>query len=261
MARSREELIYGRQPVIEMLKASRRCVSAVLIGNWVKQSATVDTIRLLAGERKLKLKRVDKAEMASLAPLANHQGVAALVSPFHYDSLQEVVAGLRNGKSPALLLILDHIQDPQNLGSLLRSADATGVDAVIIPDRRASGVTPAAVSASAGAAEHMSVVMVTNLTQTMLGLRDEGLWFVGLEALPEATLFTRADLSGPTGLVLGSEGRGLKKHLREHCDFLVKIPLLGQVTSLNAAVAGAVVLYEALRQRGEGAASSERVSV
>jgi 23S rRNA (guanosine2251-2'-O)-methyltransferase len=156
----------------------------------------------------------------------------------------------RESQASPFLLLLDHVQDPQNLGSLLRTAEAAGVHGVIIPGRRAAGVTPAAVRASAGAAEHVRVALVANLVQAMRQLKAEGVWIAGLEAAPDAQLYTKAALSGPLGLVIGSEGQGLARLVRETCDFLIRLPMLGRVESLNAGVAGAIALYEARRQRG-----------
>jgi 23S rRNA (guanosine2251-2'-O)-methyltransferase len=192
---------------------------------------------------------VDRKKLDRMGGEVNHQGLAAEVSGYPYSDLPVLldVASMRN--EPPLLLLLDHLQDPQNLGSLLRSAEATGLHGVLIPRRRAAGVTPAVVRASAGAAEHVHIVQVTNVVRAMEWLKAYGVWLAGLDAVPDAQLYTDADLSGPLGLVVGSEGAGLSRLVREICDFLVRIPMQGQVGSLNAAVAGAVVLYEVRRQR------------
>jgi 23S rRNA (guanosine2251-2'-O)-methyltransferase len=163
--------------------------------------------------------------------------------------LVEVLEVAQAAEQSPFLLLLDHLLDPQNLGSLLRSADAAGVHGVVLPGRRAAGITPAAVRASAGAAEHVLVAQVTNLVQAMERLKGEGLWLAGLEAMAEAQAYTQADLTGPLGLVIGSEGSGLARLVRERCDFLIRLPMHGQVESLNAAVAGAIALYEVRRQR------------
>jgi 23S rRNA (guanosine2251-2'-O)-methyltransferase len=150
----------------------------------------------------------------------------------------------------ALVLALDHISDPQNVGSLLRSADAAGATAVILPEDRAAGVTPAATRASAGASEHMRVAKVVNLARALRDLKDAGAWVNGLDVGEDATTYTKADLKGRCVLVVGSEGDGLGRLVRETCDRIISIPMGGKVSSLNAAVAGALVLYEAVRQRG-----------
>jgi 23S rRNA (guanosine2251-2'-O)-methyltransferase len=193
---------------------------------------------------------VGRRELEKSGGEVNHQGLAAEVSGYPYLDLADLLdAAKSSGESPFLLL-LDHLQDPQNLGSLLRTAEAVGVHGVVLPHRRAAPVTPAAVRASAGAAEHAHVAQVANLVRAMESLKAAGVWLAGLEALPDAQLYTQANLDGSLGLVIGSEGQGVARLVRERCDFLIRLPMYGQVESLNAAVAGAVALYEARRQRG-----------
>jgi 23S rRNA (guanosine2251-2'-O)-methyltransferase len=199
--------------------------------------------------------RGDRRELDGLGGEVNHQGLAAEVSAYPYVDLEDLLAAARQAAEAPFVLLLDHVQDPQNLGSLLRSAEAIGVHGVVIPGRRAAGVTPAAVRASAGAAEHVRLAQVTNLVRAMEWLKEQGLWLAGLEARPEAQLYTQADLRGALGLVVGSEGQGLARLVRERCDYLIRLPLRGQVESLNAGVAGAIALYEAWRQRGSLAGS------
>ena len=175
----------------------------------------------------------------------------ARASAYPYVEFGDLIEATKTGSQPAFVLLLDHIQDPQNLGSLLRTAEAIGVHGVIIPADRAAPVTPAAVRASAGAAEWMRVSVVTNLVRTMKTLKNEGLWLTGLDAMAEARDPVNIDLTGPTGLVVGSEGKGLGRVVRESCDFLMKLPIQGHVSSYNASVAGAMAMYEVLRQRGK----------
>jgi 23S rRNA (guanosine2251-2'-O)-methyltransferase len=195
------------------------------------------------------LQAVDRKELEKLSGEVNHQGLAAEVSAYPYVALEDVLGAAQEAGTSPFLLLLDHIQDPQNLGSLLRSAEAVGVHGVVIPERRAAGVTPAAVRASAGAAEHVRVAQVSNLVQAMRWLKEAGVWLAGLEVTPSAQLYTQADLHGPLGLVVGGEGEGLARLVRERCDFLIRLPMWGQVESLNAGVAGGIALYEAQRQR------------
>jgi 23S rRNA (guanosine2251-2'-O)-methyltransferase len=159
-----------------------------------------------------------------------------------------VASARSRGKVP-LVLLLDLLKDPQNVGSLLRTAEAVGAHGVVIQRRRAVGITPAVVHASAGAVEHLPVAQVTNLVDAIGRLKGHDVWVVGMEAMPEAQVYTKADLTGALALVVGSEGGGLRRLVRERCDFLVQLPMHGQVASLNASVAGSVVLYEVLRQR------------
>ena len=246
------EILYGRQPVRETLRARRRQAFRLLLARGISDTGIVAEILRLAQEAHVPVQELDRAELDRLSGEANHQGIAAEVSAYPYTDLVQVLdAGQRAGDAPFLLL-LDHLLDPQNLGSLLRSADASGVHGVILPGRRAAGLSPAAVRASAGAAEHVLVAQVTNLVQAMERLKGEGLWLAGLEAAPGAQDYSQADLTGPLGLVVGSEGTGLARLARERCDFLIKLPMHGHVESLNAAVAGAIALYEVRRQRSIG---------
>ncbi len=246
------EIIYGRQPVRETLRAGRRQVFRLVLADSIKPTGIVGQILSLAEKANVPTQTINRRELDKLSGEANHQGLAVEVSGYPYVALTDPLEVARQARVPAFVLLLDHIQDPQNLGSLLRSAEAVGVHGVVIPGRRAAGVTPAAVRASAGAAEHVRVAQVSNLVQAMDRLREEGIWLAGLEALPAAPLYTAADLSGSLGLVVGSEGRGLARLVRQKCDFLIRLPMQGQVESLNAAVAGAIALYEARRQRTAG---------
>jgi 23S rRNA (guanosine2251-2'-O)-methyltransferase len=244
------ESLYGRQPVRETLRAGRRQVFKLLLAQGIRPTGIVGQILALAKQNKVPVQIVDRKDLDRLGGEVNHQGLAAEVSGYPYVDLAALLDTAAQASELPFLLLLDHVQDPQNLGSLLRTAEAAGVHGVVIPERRAAGVTPAAVRASAGAAEHMRVAQVTNLVRAMETLKTEGVWLAGLEALPDAELYSEADLSGPLGLVVGSEGQGLARLVRETCDFLIRLPMRGQVESLNAGVAGAIALYEAHRQRG-----------
>jgi len=244
------EILYGRQPVREALRARRRQVFHLLFATGTQPTGIVGEIVAVARKAKVPMQEVDRRELDKLGDEANHQGVAAEVSGYPYVDLETLLGAAQQAGEPPFLLLLDHVLDPQNLGSLLRSAEAAGVHGVVLPGRRAAGVTPAAVRASAGAAEHVPVAQVTNLVQAMQALKAQNVWLAGLEARPEAQLYTRVDLGGPLGIVVGSEGQGLARLVRDTCDFLLRLPMHGHVGSLNAGVAGAVALYEARRQRG-----------
>jgi 23S rRNA (guanosine2251-2'-O)-methyltransferase len=244
------EILYGRQPVRETLRAGRRQVFEVRVARGIRPTGIVGEILSLAGQASVLVQTVDRRDLDNLGGEVNHQGLAALVSGYPYADVPAMLDAARGAGKEPLLLLLDHIQDPQNLGSLLRTVEAAGSHGVLIPHRRAAGVTPAVVRASAGAAEHARVAQIPNLVQAMKSLKADGVWMAGLDAAPEAQLYTQASLSGPLGLVVGSEGHGLARLVRETCDFLIQLPMYGQVESLNAAVAGAVALYEARRQRG-----------
>lgn len=242
------ELLYGRQPVREMLRAGRRRVDALYMQTGIRDSAELDEITALAEKKKIRLQLMDPQRLDTIVGDVNHQGIAAEVSSFRYVSYKKMLSDAEQDKA-ALFLFLDHLEDPQNLGSLLRTAEAAGVNGVVIPEYRAAGVTAAVVRASAGAAEHLAVAQVPNLVSCMKLLKDRGVWFVGLEGGGESRDINATDLTGPLGLVVGSEGRGMRRLVREHCDFLVRLPMRGKVESLNAGVAGAIALFEVLRQR------------
>ena len=241
------EIIYGRQPVSEALRAGRRAFKRLLLANNCQDAELIRTIRESAQRMAARVETVDLQTLDTLTQRGHHQGVAVEAGPYPYCEFEECLA---EAGTPPLFLLLDHIQDPQNLGALLRVADAAGVDAVFLPKDRAVEVTPAAVRASAGAAEHLRICRVVNLHQTMGKLKQAGIWLAGLDQTPPATLYTATDLKGPLGLVVGSEGDGLGRLVRETCDYVITLPMRGRVGSLNASVAGAVALYEILRQRG-----------
>jgi 23S rRNA (guanosine2251-2'-O)-methyltransferase len=243
------EILYGRQPVRETLRARRREIFRLLLADGLKPTGILSDILSLAQRRNIPIQTVERRALEKLGSEINHQGLAAEVSGYPYLDLAALLDTARQAGVPPFLLLLDHVQDPQNLGSLLRTAEAAGVHGVVIPGRRAASITPAAVRASAGAAEHVHVAQVANLVRAMERLKADGIWFAGLEAMPRAQRYSQADLSGPLGLVIGSEGRGLARLVRETCDFLIRLPMEGQVESLNAAVAGGIALYEARRQR------------
>jgi len=249
MQTTHEEIVYGRQPVHEAMRARRRRILMIYLKESAKPSPDLEEIVRAAGKARVPVKLVDDRDLLRMTEGGHHQGIAARVSSYPYVSFEELLQGMKAGGEP-LVLILDHIQDPQNLGSILRTAEAAGVTGVVLPADRAAAVTPAAVRASAGAAEHVRVAEVTNLGRAMKTLKDEGLWIAGMESVPDAKLYTEADLKGPLGLVVGSEGEGLKRMVAEHCDFLIKLPLHGKITSLNAGAACAIALYEVRRQRG-----------
>jgi 23S rRNA (guanosine2251-2'-O)-methyltransferase len=247
------ETLFGRQPVLECLRAGRREILRLMVAANVRTAAAAVAQILKAAERRgLAVSPMGIPDLDRLCRGGHHQGVAAEVSPYPYADLDALTDAAGPGGAPALLLLLDHVQDPQNLGAILRTADAAGVHGVVIPRDRASEVTPAVVRASAGAAEHVSIACVVNLHQTMLRLKEQGVWLVGLEAEPAAKLYHAADLTGPLCLVVGGEGEGLGRLVRDTCDFLVRLPMQGKVASLNASVAAGIALYEVLRQRAEG---------
>ena len=235
------DLIYGLRPVAEALRSKRREVYEVL------DSVGDEEISSEASSRNARLRRVRRERIEELVHGAVHQGVVARVGPYPYSGLEEILA-----TPDPLAVVLDGVTDPRNLGAVLRAADGAGASGVVVPKDRAAGVTPAAVKASAGASEHVRVARETNLRRALERMKEAGVWVYAAEdaARVRATVYTDLDLSGPVALVLGSEGRGIRRLVREGCDGTVSIPMRGAVSSLNISVAAAVLLFEVRRQRG-----------
>jgi 23S rRNA (guanosine2251-2'-O)-methyltransferase len=231
------ETIFGVRPIVEALRGRRRKVFEVLDATG---NAEVAEAAKAAG---VPVKKVSQHQVSEMARGGVHQGVAACVGPYPYVELEEVLDA-----SDPLVVVLDGVTDPHNLGAVLRVADGAGASGVVVPKDRAVGVTAAAVKASAGASEHVPVARVTNLRRAIDRMKKAGLWVYAAEV--GGTPYTDLDLAGPVGLVLGSEGRGVRRLVREGCDGAVSIPMLGAVGSLNVSVAAAVLLYEVRRQRG-----------
>ncbi len=233
----KQEIIYGSRPVVEALKSGRRRVFEVFDAVGDKAVAEATDVR------GIKVKRVSRQRVDELALDAVHQGVVARVESYPYAGLEEILS------SPEpLVIVLDGVTDPRNLGAVLRAAEGAGVSGVVVPKDRAAGVTAVAVKASAGASEHVCVARETNLKRAIEKMKEAGLWVYAAEA--GGTIYTEPDLAGPVGLVFGSEGRGVRRLVREACDGTVSIPMLGNVGSLNVSVASAILLYEVRRQRG-----------
>ena len=239
------DILYGRNPVLEALRAGRPARKLV-VADGVREEVRLREILRLAAERGIAVEGSPRHRLDDIAHTEHHQGVAGYFHarpPLALDDLIERAA------QPGLLLVLDGIQDPQNLGALTRTADAAGADGIVVPRDRASGVTAAAAKASAGASEWVPVATVPNLAAALTRLADAGYWRVGLAA-EGTTRYDAFDYTAPTALVVGAEGEGLRELTRRRCDVLVSLPMLGRVASLNAGVAGGLLLYEAARQRG-----------
>jgi 23S rRNA (guanosine2251-2'-O)-methyltransferase len=247
MSGNRKETIYGRNPVREALRAGRRRIYQIKLAEGVVERGLLVEINDMARASDIRIKRIPRTSLDR--EISNHQGVVAIVDPFEYGSIEEMLELATERGEPPWILLLDMIQDPQNLGTLLRTAEAVGVHGVVIPARRSASVTPAVVSASSGASEHM-IIARGNLADAIARLKKANLWVAGLENTEEASIYWDADLGGPLGLVVGNEGSGMRRRVRESCDFLVGIPMRGQIDSLNASVAGAIALYAILERRG-----------
>ncbi len=244
------EPIYGRRPVLESLRAGRRAFRRLIVAEGAGQAAPIRAIVEAAGAQGVPVEVARRSSLDALAQGANHQGALLEAGPYPYVELEDILAVPAQRGEPPFLLLLDLLQDVQNVGTLLRSAEAVGVHGVILQERRAVGITPAVVSASSGAVEHLRVAQVTNLVRAMEALKEAGVWLAGLEQAEGALRYDQADLRGGLGLVVGSEGEGLRRLVRETCDFTFYLPMRGAVESLNAAVAGSVALYAAWQARG-----------
>lgn len=239
--------IAGRKPVMEALKAGTQ-IEKILILHGV-HGGIIDEIRNAARRAHIPLTDLPKEDFRSFADDITSQGIVALISGRkQLLSLDQLISAVRGQTGPGFLLILDEIEDPQNLGALIRTAECAGVHGVIVPRHHSAPIGPAAVKASAGATEHMVIAEVTNVVNALEELKKERFWIAGLEG-SGTTPYTAGDYTGPIALIVGNEGKGIRRLVKEHCDFLVSIPVLGKVSSLNASVAGALVMYEVVRQR------------
>ncbi|MDP9313164.1 MAG: 23S rRNA (guanosine(2251)-2'-O)-methyltransferase RlmB [Chloroflexota bacterium] len=248
------ELLYGRNAIREALRARRRNLRRLLIATGVREGGPVAELTELAHVAEVPVVEVERRALDELTEGANHQGVALEAGLYRYAQLDDMLALAQSRGELPLLLLLDHVQDPQNVGTLLRTADVVGAHGVVLPDRRAAGVTPAVVNASAGAVEHLLIAQVTNLVQAIEELKEHNVWIAGLEDDPRAQLFDQQRSDLPLALVVGAEGPGLSRLVRDRCDFLLKLPMAGHVASLNAATAGSIALYSLWRRRAQGKA-------
>ncbi|MBC5624523.1 23S rRNA (guanosine(2251)-2'-O)-methyltransferase RlmB [Clostridium sp. NSJ-49] len=242
----REDLVLGRNAVIEALKSDTTieylCVSKGDLEGSIK------VVLSLAKDKNVVIKEVDRRKLNEMCGGANHQGVIAKVTPFKYSEVTDIInRAKRKGEDP-FIVILDEIEDPHNLGSIIRTAELCGVHGIIIPKRRNVGVTPTVYKCSAGAIEHMRIAKVTNINATIDQLKEEGIWIYGAD-IDGKDFSYNTNFSGPCALVIGSEGRGISKLTLKKCDVLVKIPMIGKINSLNASVAGGIMMYEVLKGR------------
>jgi 23S rRNA (guanosine2251-2'-O)-methyltransferase len=240
------EQIEGRNPVLEALRAGHPLIKIYLLKN--EGSGPVRTIIDAARHKGVPISYLDSPALNKMAVTRNHQGVIAIAAEWKYAALDSILQRAAAKDEPPFLVILDGVEDPQNLGSIIRTAEAAGVHGLVIPERRAVGLTPAVSRASAGAVEHLPVARVTNLTRTIQELKKAGLWFTGIEMDGKTELY-EADLKGPIGLVLGGEGRGISRLVAESCDQIVRLPMWGRVNSLNVSVASGIACYEVRRIR------------
>lgn len=240
-----EDKIIGRNPVLEAIR-SGRSIDKILIKKGKYEGSMVPIIKK-AKEAKILIQEVDKAKLDTISEGENHQGVIAYVSAYDYVTVKDILLRAEEKGEPPFVIICDKITDPHNLGAILRTANCVGAHGVIIPKRNSVGVNSIVAKTSAGAVEYTPVAKVTNIAGTIEDLKKEGMWIVGADMNGEEMY--KVDLKGSLGLVIGSEGEGISRLVREKCDFIASIPMNGQINSLNASVAAGVLMYEALRQR------------
>jgi len=242
------EILYGYHPVREALLAGKRRIADIYVTRG-KKSPRIQDITSLALAAQVSVHHVPVTKIESLADTPSHQGVCAAADAYRYSNLNDLLASPRNRN--ALILLLDHVVDPHNLGALIRSAFCAGLDGVVITKDRSAGPSPAVSKSSAGTMEHIALTRVTNMVTTIKVLKTSGLWVAGLDKSSGNSIYA-TDLTGPLALVVGSEEKGIRPLVKKHCDLLMAIPQIGKVDSLNASVAGGVVMYEAFRQREAG---------
>ena len=241
-----EDQIEGRNAVLELLE-SEKDINKIYITKG-ERHGSINKIIAKAKEKRIIIVEKDKKQMEEMAQTPNYQGVIAIVPPFEYCEIEDILQEAQNKKEEPFVLILDGIEDPHNLGSIIRTAETAGVHGIIIPKRRAASVNSTVAKVSAGAVQYMKIARVTNISDAIQKLKDAGLWICGTD-INTNTYYDKQDLTGPLGIVIGNEGQGISDKVKKNCDFLVKIPMKGKVTSLNASVSAGIIIYEAVKQR------------
>ena len=241
-----DDQIEGRNSVLELLESGRD-INKIFVTRGEKHGS-INKILAIARERKIIVVEKSQKQMEEMSQEENYQGVIAIVPPFEYVEVEDILAYANEKQEPPFVLILDGIEDPHNLGSIIRTAETAGVHGIIIPKRRAASVNSTVNKASAGAVEHMKIARVTNITDAIDQLKQAGLWICGTDINAEKYYYNQ-DLTGPLGIVIGNEGKGISEKVKKNCDFSVKIPMKGKIQSLNAAVSTGIIVYEAVKQR------------
>ena len=239
-----EDVVAGRNAVLELLKSDKD-INKIFIERGEKHGS-INEIIAKAKDAKIVLVEVDRSKLDTMAE--NHQGVVAIVPPFNYCEVEDILEEAKNKNEDPFIIILDGIEDPHNLGSIIRTAETAGVHGIIIPKRRNAAVNSTVTKVSAGATTYMKIARVNNLNETIRKLKAEGLWVIGTDGYAK-TLYYNQDLKGPLAVIIGSEGFGMSKLVKDNADILIKIPMKGQITSLNASVSAGIIIYEAVKQR------------
>lgn len=241
-----EDQVEGRNAVIELLESGRDINKIFILEG--ERHGSINKIIAMAKERKIVLTMVNKTKLNQMAQTENNQGVIAIVPPFDYCEVEDILENAKQREEKPFILILDGIEDPHNLGSIIRTAETAGVHGIIIPKRRSASVNSTVSKVSAGAVEHMKIARVNNINETIRYLKENGVWICGTD-MDAKKYYYQEDYTGPIAIVIGSEGFGMSRLVKENCDFLVKIPMKGKITSLNASVSAGIVIYEAVKQR------------
>lgn len=242
-----QDQIEGRNAVLELLETGRD-INKIFIAKGEKHGS-INKIVAIAKERRVVIVEAERAKLNQMAMSDNHQGVIAIVPPFDYCEVEDIIEEAKSKQEKPFILILDGIEDPHNLGSIIRTAETAGVHGIIIPKRRAATVNSTVYKVSAGAVEHMKIARVNNLNETIKYLKDNDVWICGTD-MDARNYYYDEKFDGPVAIVIGSEGFGMSRLVKENCDFLVKIPMKGKITSLNASVSAGIVMYEVVKQRG-----------
>lgn len=245
---SYEDQVEGRNSVLELLESGKD-INKIYVEKGEKQGS-ISKIIAIAKERKILVQEIEKGKFRQMMQTPNSQGVIAIVPPFDYCDVYDIINLAKEKKEDPFILILDEIEDPHNLGSIIRTAETAGVHGVIIPKRRAASVNSTVNKVSAGAVEHMKIARVNNINDTIRMLKEEEIWICGTDMEAEKDYYDQ-DLTGPLALVIGSEGHGMTRLVKENCDFFIKIPMEGKITSLNASVSAGIVIYEVRKQRNK----------
>ena len=241
-----ENQVEGRNAVLELLESDKD-INKIYIQNG-EMHGSIHKILAIAKEKKVVVVKVDKAKLNEMAQTNNHQGVIAIVPPYEYYEVEDLLQEAKNKGEDPFLLILDGIEDVHNLGSIIRTAETAGVHGIIIPKRRAALVNSTVKKTSAGAAEYMKIARVNNLNETIRYLKEQGIWICGTD-MDTNNYYYEQDLTGAIAIVIGNEGKGMSRLVKENCDFIVKIPMKGKISSLNASVSAGIVIYEAVKQK------------
>ncbi len=246
MEKEFNDQVEGRNAVIELLESGRD-INKIFISNGEKHGS-INKIITMAKQKKVLVTEVNKTKLKEMAKTENYQGVIAIVPPFEYCDVDDILEESKKRNEDPFIVILDGIEDPHNLGSIIRTSETAGVHGIIIPKRRAASVNSTVAKVSAGAVEYMKIARVNNLTETIKYLKDKGIWICGTDISTD-TYYDKQDFTGPIAIIIGSEGFGMSRLVKENCDFLVKIPMKGNITSLNASVSAGIVIYEAVKQK------------